>query len=147
MSIINRGKVLAYCISILLVGCISKGNLKESAKLNQYMVEGMQLYRQHCANCHQADGSGLARLYPPLLDSDYLKNLSNEEFACQIRYGLEDEIVVNGVIYNEKMPGIPQLKPLEIAEIITYVNNTWGAEEGLFDVKQTEKALNGCLQQ
>ena len=33
---------------------------------------------------------------------------------------------------------------LEIAEIITYVNNTWGDPGGLYNVKQTEKALNEC---
>ena len=108
------------------------------------MVAGMQIYRQHCANCHQVDGTGLARLIPPLKDSDYLHNLEPAVLACQIRYGLENEIVVNGISFNEKMPGIPTLTPLEIAEIITYVNNTWGDQPGLYDVKRTEKALNNC---
>jgi len=104
----------------------------------------MQLYRQHCANCHQVDGTGLARLIPPLKGSDYLEKLDPAELACQIRYGLEKEIEVNGIKFNEKMPGIPKLTPLEIAEIITYVNNTWGDQPGLYDVKSTERALNAC---
>ncbi|MEM6522979.1 MAG: c-type cytochrome, partial [Bacteroidota bacterium] len=31
-------------------------------------------YLQHCSSCHQKNGEGLARLYPPLADSDYLEN-------------------------------------------------------------------------
>lgn len=141
---INRRLTTAILACFFLAGCNGKGSLKDAAKLNQYMVAGMQLYRQHCANCHQVDGTGLARLIPPLKDSDYLQKLDPSELTCQIRYGLEKEIQVNGVMFNEKMPGIPKLAPLEIAEIITYVNNTWGDQPGLYDVKSTERALNVC---
>lgn len=140
----SRVLILSVLTGVLLVSCGGKRSFKEAAKLNQYMVAGMQLYRQHCANCHQVDGTGLAKLIPPLKDADYLQKLDPSELACQIRYGLEKEIQVNGVTFNEKMPGISKLTPLEIAEIITYVNNTWGDQPGLYDVKGTERALNAC---
>ena len=108
------------------------------------MVEGMQLYRQHCANCHQVDGTGLAALIPPLNDSDYLQNMEKSSLACQIRYGLNKEIKVNGIGFNQQMPGIPQLQPLEIAEIVTYVKNTWSEDGGLYPVKQAEQDLEKC---
>jgi len=108
------------------------------------MVGGMKLYRQHCANCHQVDGTGLAALIPPLKQADYLQNMEESELACQIRYGLKGEIMVNGVSYNQQMPGIPQLQPLQIAEIITYVKNTWSDDGGLYAVKQAEKDLEEC---
>ena len=142
MSIIKYRSVLLFFV-ILLVGCQGT-SMKEAAKLNQYMVQGMTLYRQHCANCHQTDGSGLAKLIPPLRNADYLDNLEPDDFACQIRYGLKGEIQVNGVTFNDQMPGIPKLTPLEIAEIITYVNNTWSSNKGIYDVKKAEKALNAC---
>ena len=142
MNIISHRSVLIV-LSFVLFGCGT--NMKEAAKLNQYMVQGMRLYRQHCANCHQNDGSGLAKLIPPLKSSDYLENLKADELACQIRYGLEGEVVVNGVSFNDKMPGLPKLTSLEIAEIITYVNNTWSSNKGLYDVKSAERALNTCL--
>ena len=141
----NINKFPAVILAILLLeSCI--GGPKDSPKLNQYMVEGMQLYRTHCTNCHQVDGTGLARLIPPLNGSDYLKNMVSGDLACQIRYGLRGEIMVNDIGFNQEMPGIPNLTPLEIAEIITYVNNTWGDKDGLFEVKAAEKALNDCNQ-
>lgn len=141
---IPKGLIIFIFGGLLFSGCKEGGNFSQSVKLNQYMVEGMRLYRQHCANCHQVDGTGLAALIPPLKQSDYLQNLEESELACQIRYGLKEEIIVNGVSYNQEMPGIPQLQPLQIAEIITYVKNTWSEDGGLYSVKQAEKDLEKC---
>ncbi len=139
-----------YCLKIFFIFLIlsisscNGGNHRNFIKLSQYMVQGMFHYREHCANCHQVDGTGLAKLIPPLAASDYLMKLDNASLACQVRYGLRDSIIVNDTFYHQEMPGLPRLTPLEIAEIVTYVNNTWGAETGLYGVKQTEKDLANC---
>lgn len=140
-----KSSVFITLICIFLESCLGGGNSREAVKFNQYMVQGMQLYRQHCANCHQVDGTGLANVIPPLKDSDYLKSTDPKDLACQVRYGISNEIMVNGKNFNQPMPGIPQLTALEIAEIVTYVDNVWGNESGLYGVKQTERALNDCL--
>ena len=144
MNIPKSLRVLTF-LGFFFSGCTGEGKFKDSVKLNQYMVEGMQLYRQHCANCHQVDGSGLAALIPPLKQSDYLQKMEKSQLSCQIRYGLNKEIIVNGVSFNQQMPGIPQLQPLEIAEIVTYVKNTWSEDGGLYSVKQAEQDLQKCL--
>lgn len=115
----------------------------QSTKFSQYMVVGQDLYLQHCSNCHQVDGKGLAKLYPPLAKSDYLKeNLVKS--ICSMKYGMIGEIEVNGVTYNQNMPGNPSLTPLEIAEISTYINNSWGNERGIVTIQEVEEALNSC---
>lgn len=131
-------------LALLLMACGSSEKRRNSVKLSQYMVAGMTLYQQHCANCHQVDGKGLAKLVPPLHQSDYLKSLKSNDMACQIRYGLSDTIYVNGEMYHQPMPSNPRLTPLEIAEIVTYVKNKWGSEPGLYEVKKAEKALQNC---
>ena len=142
---IPKSVVLSDLVGLFICACTGEGKFKDSVKLNQYMVEGMQLYRQHCANCHQVDGTGLAALIPPLKQSDYLQKMDKSELACQIRYGLNKEILVNGVSFNQQMPGIPQLQPLQIAEIVTYVKNTWSDDGGLYSVKQAEQDLEKCF--
>ena len=133
-------------VAVLLAACTGKtGNSanKEDIKLEQYLVEGQQLYLQHCSSCHQREGEGLARLFPPLNKSDYLDD-NVEGVICIIRNGLEGPIVVNGVEFNQPMPANPRLTPLEIAEITTYVYNSWGRSEGLISVKEVEKVLKAC---
>ncbi len=116
---------------------------EESVKLEQYMVAGESLYNQYCYMCHQTNGEGLTDLYPPLAESDYMEN-NFEEVICILRYGKSGEIVVNGKTYNQLMPEQPMLKDLEIAEIATYIYNSWGHSRGLIPVTEVTELLSNC---
>ncbi len=112
-------------------------------KFQQYFVEGEQLYLKNCSNCHHKDGKGLGLVYPPLAPSDFMdKNF--DEVICLVKKGRKGEMTVNGNVYNQPMPGIPLLTELEIAEIATYIYNSWGHEKGLIEVKQVDQLLKAC---
>ncbi len=131
----------AIGIVFWLLSCDSK-----PPKFQQYFVEGEQLYLKRCSNCHQKDGKGLGLVYPPLSPSDFMdQNL--EEVICMIKKGRKGEIMVNGSMYNQPMPGVPSLTELEIAEIATYIYNTWGHEKGLVEVSAVRNALQRCANQ
>lgn len=112
-------------------------------KFDQYLIEGKKLYDVYCTNCHQGEGTGLAQLYPPLAQSDYLMS-DISRAACIVKNGQFKEIIVNGVTYNQMMPGLGQLSNLEIAQILTYVTNSWGNEGGLQAVTEVEKWIAAC---
>ena len=116
---------------------------EDAMKFEQYMVAGETLYLQYCSQCHQPMGTGLSELYPPLTKSDYLQN-NFEDVLCILRYGKSGEIVVNGKTYNQMMPAQPQLTDLEIAEIATYVYNSWGNSRGLIAVTEVTPVLTAC---
>ena len=112
-------------------------------RLRQYLGEGKRLYELYCANCHQADGSGLAQLYPPLKNSDYL--LANrQKVICGMRYGQKGEIVVNGVIFNMEMPPIPAITDLEIAEIATYVYTEFADSVQIVTINEVNEIMKSC---
>lgn len=140
---------LALLLTIFIISCSGKGgenkemSHSENVKLEQYMVSGSKLYTIHCSSCHQSEGQGLAKLFPPLSGSDYLDN-NLETVPCIIKNGLSGEITVNGVVYNQPMPAIPQLTNLEIAQINTYIYNSWGRNHGIVNVKEVEKMLGNC---
>ncbi|HYF70970.1 MAG TPA: cytochrome c [Ohtaekwangia sp.] len=123
--------------------CTPGTDNKSSTKLKQYYVKGEALYITYCSNCHQKDGSGLGLLYPPLNKSDYMSS-RRQDVICLIKYGLQGEIIVNGKGYNKPMPPLPRLTDLEIAEIATYIYNTWSHQEGLIDVKEVSGTLSQC---
>lgn len=112
-------------------------------KLRQYLVEGERLYVAKCSNCHQRDGGGLRRVYPPVAASDYLDD-HFEQVICGMKYGLQGEITVNGVKYNQGMPGDLSLTELELAEIATYIYNTGGRERGIVEVAEIRPILDSC---
>lgn len=135
--------VLAACTSQNESAAVSELSTTEKMHFKQYVVYGQQLYKQHCSNCHQEDGSGLGRLIPPLAKADYmLKNISRT--VCTIKFGIAGEIFVNGESYNQKMPANNQLTDLEIAQITTYILNSWGNEKGYVSVKEVSGYLRTC---
>jgi mono/diheme cytochrome c family protein len=115
----------------------------KDTKFQQYYVQGEQLYIKNCSNCHQKNGNGLGRVYPPLNTSDYMDQHRNE-VICLIKYGKEGEIIVNGKKYNMPMKGIASLTELEIAEIATYIYNTWSHQYGRVEISEVQKALAKC---
>lgn len=111
-------------------------------RLRQYLSEGRRLYNLHCANCHQTDGSGLARLYPPL-HTDYLLTNKNS-VICGMRYGQQGDIVVNGITFGQEMPRNDRITNLEIAEIATYIYTEFADSVQIITLNQVGKMLDNC---
>lgn len=143
----NRNLLLLGSIMMIFFSCDSKQEKKEltlasikDTKVLQYAIEGKNLYDTYCANCHQHDGTGLAKLIPPLKNSDYLAE-DMARTARIIKYGQQGEITVNGIIYNQPMPANPTLTNLEIARIMSYLYNIWGNSEGVIDANKVAEFL------
>ena len=107
--------------------------------------QGRNLYVTHCQNCHMEDGSGLGTNIPPLAQADFLKD-HQDQIACIIRYGIADTIIVNGKQYNEPMAGIGKdvLTEFQIANIINYINHSWGNDFGFVKVENIRAELEDC---
>lgn len=135
-------RIITGCL-LVTTFCFFDACTSSDPKFKQYMAEGEQLYRSNCSNCHQTDGKGLRRVYPPLAPSDYV-DTHFSQVICAMKYGLQGEIVVNGVIYHQAMPGVPSLTELELAEIATYIYNSWGRQRGLVEVKEVGRLLDSC---
>lgn len=132
-------------ILAILFGC-SESKSDSSAKFEQYYVQGELLYKKHCSNCHQTNGTGLGLVYPPLNASDYMEE-NFEQVLCLTKHGIHGEITVNGKKFIQPMPGVQSLTDLEIAEIATYIYNSWEHQRGLVDVTKVSKVLKNCTDQ
>jgi hypothetical protein len=67
-----------------------------------------------------------------------------ERTLCVMKNGIEGELIVNGKSFNKKMPAIPSLTDIEVAEIATYIYNTWGREHGIVEVQDVSRILSQC---
>jgi cytochrome c551 len=67
-----------------------------------------------------------------------------EEVICLIKYGKQGSLVVNGIEFNMTMKGNPTLTELEVAEIATYIYNTWSHQRGVVDVTRVSQLLATC---
>ena len=104
---------------------------------------GAVIYQEHCQNCHGNTGEGLSALMPPLTDSVYLKQ-NKAQLACILKYGLNGKlIIVHGKPYQNQMP-LADLAPIEIAQVLTYVKNSFGNKLGGVNVEDVNKDLESC---
>ncbi|MBW8201900.1 copper-containing nitrite reductase [Flagellimonas abyssi] len=90
----------------------------------EQMKFGKQIYMQTCFACHQAEGQGIPNAFPPLAKSDYLNADVNRAIGIVLN-GKTGEITVNGQKYNSVMTR-QMLSSEEIANVLTYVYNSWG---------------------
>lgn len=126
-------------IALLADSCKSEGQLTYA----RYYTNGKELYDIHCQNCHNSDGKGLQSLIPPLTDSAFLRK-NKSKLACIIKYGLTTPVVVNGKTYDSQMPENSQLPDIDIAALVTYITNSFGNNQGLYDAEEATKDLKNC---
>ena len=106
---------------------------------------GKALFAGTCSTCHQPDGKGMAGVFPPLAKSDYIA-ADKLRLASVILHGLQGPVKVNGVDYNSIMPPMSQLTDDEVANISTYVLNSWGnpggkiSKEEAAEIRKTKPA-------
>jgi mono/diheme cytochrome c family protein len=105
--------------------------------------EGAQLYATHCANCHGEQGQGLKRLIPPVAASDYVAQ-HRTELPCLIRQGMRGAVVVNGVAYNQIMPGHDDLTDSQIANLLNFVQQNWGNKNQPYTIREVSELLGHC---
>ena len=96
----------------------------QSKELKESIKRGNTVYSDFCVSCHLPNGNGVNKIYPPLANSDYLE--ANRYASIKgLKFGLRGKIKVNGVEYNKYMPPMG-LSAEEIADVMNYMNHSWG---------------------
>ena len=90
------------------------------------LAEGKTIYTAVCAACHQANGQGLAGVFPPLAPSDWVVG-PEQRIILAVLHGLSGEIVVNGETWNGVMPAQgATLDDAQVAAVLSYIRSEWG---------------------
>ena len=104
------------------------------------MTAGKTVYDHACIACHEADGSGAPRIYPPLPGN---ANLQSADPASTLRIILDGaQTVTTPRAPNAgSMPGYAkQLSDQEIAAVTNYIRNSWGNAAPLVTPAEVRKA-------
>jgi mono/diheme cytochrome c family protein len=89
------------------------------------MKRGQAVYSRTCIACHQPTGMGIPPVFPPLAGSEWV----SKDASIAVRNivnGMQGPVVVKGMTYNSMMPPVAGLSDKDIADVVTYVNNSWG---------------------
>lgn len=117
--------VLGCVVSVWAATACSPGAKQENGEPEQGKDRGKQVYMQYCSTCHMPTGKGMQGVYPPLVESEFLRDKAKTIDA--VVNGLQGEIMVKGEIYNNVMPPVPgSFSDADLAECINYVVRTFG---------------------
>jgi len=104
------------------------------------MAAGKKLYNSVCVACHEEDGSGAPRIYPPLPGN---ANLQSSDASSTLRIILDGaETVTTPRAPNKgSMPGYAaKMTDQEIADVTNFIRNSWGNEAPLVTADEVAKA-------
>jgi mono/diheme cytochrome c family protein len=108
--------------------------------LQTQMTDGEKIYKGACIACHEADGSGAPRIYPPLPGN---ANLQSVDAANTLRIILDgaQTVTTPRAPNTGSMPAYAEkLSDQQIADVATYIRNSWGNSASAVTESQVEKA-------
>ena len=124
-------KLLVACLLAMSFGCkntseektVATSQKEFSPEVKESISRGSQIYNNFCASCHLSNGEGISGVFPPVNNSDWLKNRQKESIHA-VKFGLRGPITVNGEKYDNLMPALG-LSDQEVADVMNYINNAW----------------------
>jgi mono/diheme cytochrome c family protein len=118
-----------------LIPCLLKAQTKKpatksttstsSTSLKSSLARGETIYKKICLTCHQVDGSGVPNLNPPLIQTKWVLG-SKTILVKQVVKGSNGTVEIDGDTFRNTMPPQPKLTDQEIADVLTYVRNSFG---------------------
>lgn len=89
------------------------------------ITRGQAVYAKACMTCHQKNGAGVPHLNPPLTKTSWVLGDKKKLITITLK-GMNQPIEINDEEYLNAMPGLPHLTDQQVADVLTYVRNSFG---------------------
>jgi mono/diheme cytochrome c family protein len=94
-------------------------------KLQVSIERGKKVYTERCLTCHQIDGGGVQNMNPPLVKTKWVLGDKTQLINIVLK-GLTTGIIIDDIEYHNVMASHADLSDLQIADVLTYVRNSFG---------------------
>ena len=96
------------------------------AAANPRMVAGQAIYEDRCAACHSHNGAGVTNLFPRLASAPLVQSADPTSLIRVVLIGSR-AVATSAAPTAPAMPAFGwNLNDTEVADVLTYVRNTWG---------------------
>ena len=110
-------------VVILLAGIIFFTGCGGDA-LKVKMESGKKVYQAYCQSCHMENGAGVPRMNGPLIGSKYVAG-DKEKLISIVLHGSAAFANDPARTYQNIMPSLANLTDQEIADVLTYIRNSF----------------------
>ena len=111
------GIIIALAGIIFFTGC--KDGIPKAK-----MESGKKVYQVYCQSCHMEDGAGVPGMNAPLVGSNYVAG-DVQKLVGIVLHGSAFLANDQGRKYQNKMPPLTNLTDQEIADVLTYIRNSF----------------------
>lgn len=126
-------KLVTACILAIL--CTAA--FLQTGKPGSYEA-GRKVYTQVCIACHMADGKGISGMNPPLIKTEWVLG-DKKRLINIVLKGIEEPLTIEGEEYVIPMPAQPQLTNQQIADVLTYIRNSFGNKASAVTAAEVKK--------
>lgn len=135
--------ILSFPLMLALMGMKDNAPVTEIPQLNsgfqKSLADGKKIYKKYCLTCHQADGSGVPNMTPPLIQTSYV--LGDKEKLINIIFKGLKNVDIDDQTYNNAMPALGSvLKDQEIADVLSYIRNDFGNKASIVTLAEVKAA-------
>ena len=99
---------------------------------------GKVVYEKNCLSCHQADGSGVPGMNPPLSGVSWVTG-NKEKLITIVLKGVNTPLEIDGELYHNPMPSQQHLTDKEIAYVLSYIRSSFGNKATAVSEEEVKK--------
>ncbi len=113
-----------------------------NAQANQQKIKasidrGEKVYTKVCLSCHMVDGGGVPHMNPPLTQTSYILG-DKAKIIDIVLHGLTIREPIDDEYYSNNMAPHTDLTDQEIADVLTYVRNSFGNKASAVSVAEVK---------
>ena len=105
------------------------------------IARGKKVYDKVCLSCHMVDGGGVPHLNPPLAQSSYVLG-DKKRIITIVLKGMTDRIAIDDEYYSNNMAPHNDLTDQQIADVLTYIRNSFGNKASAVTVNEVKAVRN-----
>ena len=107
------------------------------APMQASITRGKVVYQQVCLACHQVDAGGVQGMTPTLVKTTYVLGPKTPLIKIVLN-GMTGAVTINGDDFHNVMAPHSDLTDQQIADVLTYVRNSFGNKASAVTVAQVK---------
>ena len=133
-------KIFSIILFLLVVVFV---NAQTNPQIVKASIErGQKVYLKVCLSCHMADGGGVPHMNPPLSQSSYVVG-DKAKIIYIVLHGLETREPIDDEYYSNNMAAHTDLNNQQIADVLTYIRNSFGNKASAVSVAEVKAVRSG----
>ena len=87
--------MIKFLLSMLFIVACNFGGDAQSSTVKAQLANGKKVYQKNCLTCHQANGGGVPKMNPPLINAAFVKG-DKQKLIQWVLLGSTEKVPIDG---------------------------------------------------